>query len=49
MDEVDELLSEGSNPEAVALAASPPIEEIYSSSLQAGIVDELRTLVLGNG
>jgi hypothetical protein len=46
LDKVDLLINEGADPYAVALATSPPIENIYWS-YQTGIVDELRSLVLG--
>jgi hypothetical protein len=44
MDDVDKLISQGSDPEVIARRASPPIEEVYWSSHQSGIVEELRGL-----
>lgn len=49
MDEVDKLIGRESDPYDVALTAKPPIEEVYWSSHQTGIVEELRNLVLGSG
>ena len=48
MQEVDRLCGDTPDPYAVALAASPPLEEAYWRSHQTGIVDELRNLCVGS-